>query len=149
METIMNNPALLWFLIGLGLLFAELIVPGLVIIFFGIGAWVTALLSLVIPMSLNVQLLVFLVASLLSLVLLRHYVAEWFKGRLMKSHEHNDEDDVVGREAEVTKLITAEAPGEVRFKGAEWQAESTQVLEPGERVLITGRKSIRLLVERK
>jgi len=34
--------ALLWFLLGLGVMALELVLPGFVIIFFGIGAWITA-----------------------------------------------------------------------------------------------------------
>ena len=35
---------LIWFLLGMVLLIAELAMPGIVLLFFGIGAWVTALL---------------------------------------------------------------------------------------------------------
>mgnify|MGYP007118357041 CR=1 FL=1 len=35
---------LLWFLVGLILLLSELALPGFVIVFFGVGAWVTAVL---------------------------------------------------------------------------------------------------------
>ena len=40
---ILQDPAVIWFLVGLGLLLLELALPGLVILFFGAGAWVTAL----------------------------------------------------------------------------------------------------------
>ena len=32
----------IWFLIGVGLLLLELVAPGLIFVFFGIGAWITA-----------------------------------------------------------------------------------------------------------
>jgi len=35
------NPTLIWFFIGLVLLIAEFSVPGVILVFFGIGAWVT------------------------------------------------------------------------------------------------------------
>ena len=36
------KPELIWFLIGLVLLLMEFAIPGLVVLFFGIGAWVVA-----------------------------------------------------------------------------------------------------------
>ena len=48
METsIFSKPELVWFIAGLGLFLLELVLPGFVIFFFGIGAWVTALICLV------------------------------------------------------------------------------------------------------
>ena len=40
------RPELIWFFIGLLLLFVELVVPGLVIAFFAFGAWVVAAVHL-------------------------------------------------------------------------------------------------------
>lgn len=50
--TFLKEPAMVWFLIGLVLIVSEFAVPGLVIIFFGLGAWATALALLAIDMSL-------------------------------------------------------------------------------------------------
>ena len=60
----LSDPAVIWFLVGLGLLLLELVLPGLVILFFGVGAWVTALVCAFTDISLNWQILIFLVASL-------------------------------------------------------------------------------------
>ena len=75
---ILSDPAVIWFLIGLGLLLLELILPGLVILFFGIGAWITALVCAIADINLNWQIFIFLVASLLGLVLLRKYLKKRF-----------------------------------------------------------------------
>ena len=61
------RPELIWFFIGLLLLFVELVVPGLVIAFFAFGAWVVAAVYLFTPLSLNQQLALFIMASVLSL----------------------------------------------------------------------------------
>ena len=68
---ILSDPAVIWFMVGLGLLLLELAIPGLVILFFGVGAWVTALVCALSDINLNLQILIFLIASLLRLVLLR------------------------------------------------------------------------------
>jgi len=52
---ILSDPAVIWFLIGLGLLLLELVLPGLVILFFGAGAWVTALACVLHDFNLNWQ----------------------------------------------------------------------------------------------
>jgi len=42
------SPALIWFLIGIGFLIAELALPGFVLIFFCLGSWVAALAAVLI-----------------------------------------------------------------------------------------------------
>ena len=68
------KPEVIWFIIGLALLISEFILPGVVIIFFGIGAWVTTIFILIFGISLNYQLVVFISTSLLSLALLRNFI---------------------------------------------------------------------------
>ena len=95
---ILSDPAVIWFLVGLGLLLLELALPGLVILFFGAGAWVTALVCAFTDINLNWQILIFLVASLLGLVLLRKYLKKRFFGRTDK--EIDDQlEEFIGRKA--------------------------------------------------
>ena len=68
------TPEVIWFLIGVGLLLLELVAPGLIFVFFGIGAWITATALLGIDLSLNAQLLLFAATSLGSLLLLRRSI---------------------------------------------------------------------------
>jgi membrane protein implicated in regulation of membrane protease activity len=68
--TFLREPAMVWFLIGLILIVSEFAVPGLVIIFFGLGAWAAALALLAIDMSLFFQIVIFLVVSITSLLVL-------------------------------------------------------------------------------
>ena len=42
------TPEIIWFLVGLVLLILEFAMPGLIIGFFGVGAWVVAIVCLVI-----------------------------------------------------------------------------------------------------
>jgi membrane protein implicated in regulation of membrane protease activity len=84
---ILSDPAVIWFLVGLGLLLLELALPGLVMLFFGAGAWVTAMVCAITDISLNWQIFIFLVASLLGLVLLRKYLKRRFFGKTDKEVE--------------------------------------------------------------
>ena len=69
--SILSRPELVWFIIGLIFFLLELVLPGFFIFFFGVGAWVTALLCLIAEPGVNIQALVFAVTSVLSLVALR------------------------------------------------------------------------------
>lgn len=141
--TFLKEPAMIWFLIGLVLIVAEFAVPGLIIIFFGLGAWASALAVLAVDLSLFLQIVIFLVVSITTLLLLRK--------RFVAAAENTPDltDEFVGKRAEVIQKFTRGKLGQVKFKGALWQAEtaSEQVLEPGDMVMIVGYESIILKVE--
>ena len=56
--------------------------------------------------------------------------------------------DVIGHRAVVTVRIEPGKPGKVELRGANWQAESDETLEPGTQVRIVKQESIALTVER-
>ena len=41
-----NNAAVIWFIVGFALFVLEFAVPGLVLFFFGLGAWITGIVLL-------------------------------------------------------------------------------------------------------
>jgi inner membrane protein len=73
-ENILSKPELIWFIIGLVMFLLELVIPGFFIFFFALGAWVTALVCLIADPGINVQLVIFTVSSVLSLLLLRRII---------------------------------------------------------------------------
>lgn len=76
-------PEIIWFVVGLILILMEFAVPGVILVFFGIGAWiVTALVYLGLLTSLTSQLFVFSGASLVLLVALRKLVKDKFYGHI-------------------------------------------------------------------
>lgn len=145
MDSLLEHNEVVWFLIGLALILLELVVPGLVLIFFGIGAWVTALVCLFLDVSLNTQLFIFLISSLASLALLRKALKKRYMDR--KLPEGDLEDEYVGKEAVVIAAFGPGEVGKVMFKGANWDAVSSFSVAGGQRVRIIGYKSIRLFVE--
>lgn len=141
-----KNPPVVWFLIGLLFALLELMVPGLVIIFFGVGAWITALLCLIFDLSIGLQILSFAIASVLSLALLRR----WFKNRIFQEKNakyETDDDEFIGKKALAETPINATTPGKVTFKGALWTAESAESIEAGQAVEIIDKESITLIVK--
>src|SRR5512133_1254522 len=96
-----QKPELFWFFIGLILLLFELFTPGFFIFFFGLGAWVTALICLIAEPGTNLQIIIFAVTSVLSLIGLRKII----KKRLFYNDEKKSddlEDEFTGKEAVAT-----------------------------------------------
>ncbi|MCD6273079.1 MAG: NfeD family protein [Deltaproteobacteria bacterium] len=140
---IFNEPAMVWFIIGLVCAVAEFILPGLIIIFFGIGAWCSALLLLVLDVSIFFQILIFILCSTLSLVFLRKRVS--FK----KEYAKDATEDFIGKRARAQERFTKGEFGKVFFNGTSWKAEtlSENIIKNGDYVKITGQDSLTLLVE--
>lgn len=139
------KPEIIWFLIGLVLLVLEFSAPGLIIAFFGVGAWVVALVALFMDISLTTQLLIFLITSVLMLVFLRKSLRKVFK--LDSIENQNEQEDFIGKRAIVTEKISTNTPGKVELNGTEWEAESTSEIAKGASVTITDRRSITFIVE--
>lgn len=142
------NEKVIWFAVGIIFLVFELMFPGLIMLFFAIGAWVVFLLSFLIDLSINSQLAIFIIASLLSLFLLRSYLKKSFGGH--KTAQNTDDvlqDDFIGQKASVEEDILPPASGKVSFRGTTWQAEADEKIEKGGMVEIIGKRSIKLIVK--
>ena len=139
------NSAVVWFGIGLVFLLLEFVLPGFILFFFGIGAWIVAILTLFIDVSLNVQLLVFLGSSLVTVLLFRNWVKNKFDIN-QRSPQHLEEE-YVGKFAMAETAIKPGHNGKVEFKGASWDASSDDYIEAGEQVLIIETRSILLIVK--
>ena len=140
------SPALTWFLLGIGLFLLELATPVFVESFFGLGALVVALLLWLFPsMPFWLQLAVFSAASILSLVFLRRYLQNVFRGA-SSTTDHID-DEFTGRTATVTAPIAPPLPGRVRLGDAEWSATAGVPLPENTPVRIVARDNLTLRVE--
>jgi membrane protein implicated in regulation of membrane protease activity len=147
---LVTNPGLLWFIAGLAMLLTELFAPALILMFFGLGAWVVAVFYLVFGIGLPAQLMVFGVSSLLLLVLLRRKLKTVFLGNVTSRQEAAGKniEDIFGREALVTIRIEPARPGKVEFNGVAWDAEADDSIEVDTRVKIIDRNGLRFKVTR-
>ncbi len=142
------NPPVVWFLIGLLLMLLEFVGPGIVIVFFGIGAWAVALLCLFANPSLNAQLALFLVVSVTLLGLLRRRFQMLFhKGMAPTSTEEEVLEEFIGKRATVTEKIAPNVVGKVEFRGTYWEAEADQLIPKGALVEIVGKTNLTLKVK--
>jgi membrane protein implicated in regulation of membrane protease activity len=145
----MFSPAFWWAIVGVGLMLCEFAVPGLILFFFGLGGLFTALLVWLVPMSLTLQLVVFTMASLVVLFGLRRLLKPVFTGRAIDVNETDYSEGMAGQEANVAEAISPEAAGRVVLNGTGWKAESEEVLSVGQAVVVTGQKSLTLIVKSK
>jgi len=146
--SIFSRPEMIWFIIGLVLFLLELIIPGFVIFFFAVGAWITALLCLISDPGINLQAIVFAVTSVLSLVALRKIIQKrFFYSKVDLSNAV--EDEFSGKEAIALTDFSRGKNGKVEFKGTQWKAESESDITEGQRVIIKAKESFTLIVEPK
>ncbi len=135
----------IWLIVGLLMLFAELMSVALVFVFFAIAAFVTALLAATgLVGSWEYQLFLFSALSVIATLALRKPVRQWVNKS--KQKEYNE---YTGETAMVISDIPAHGEGRIFYRGAEWMAISARNvrIEAGSKVIIVKADGIRLLVE--
>lgn len=150
MQDLFANPQAIWFSFGLILLLGELILPGVLLIFFGLGAWTVVLISIVITLGGFIQFAVFIVASVVYLLLLRTRITALLYGKTWKftNYASSTQDDVMGREVDVSQDIIPPHPGYVLLNGTLWQAKAAEAIATGSRVRIIKQDVLLLTVEK-
>lgn len=144
MESFLNN-AVIWFGLGLALFLLEFLLPGFILFFFGVGAWIVAIMTFFFDVSINTQLIVFVISSIVSVLLFRNWVKRRFGMGLSSADALPDE--FVGKLAVAETMILPGKNGRVEFRGTEWDACSEETIRPGENVIITRIDSILLYVK--
>jgi membrane protein implicated in regulation of membrane protease activity len=142
---ILLTAAVIWTIIGFVLFLLEFVLPGLILFFFALGAWIVAILCLFLDLSVNAQLIIFLISSVVTVLLLRKWLS-----KILSERKHRSElleDEFLGKTAVAETAISPAENGKVEFKGTIWQAASKDKIEKGENVIIIGNESILLHVK--
>ncbi|MCH8531134.1 MAG: NfeD family protein [Saccharospirillum sp.] len=141
------SAALVWIIIGIVLILSELMATSIVAVFIGIGAIVTGvLLHFGLIDSLAMQLIVFGVTSLGSLIIARKRFKQMFGGFSMdQGEEHTKFRKDLGERVVVEKDFINGA-GRVRLNGVEWDALSDDDLKTGDVAWVIANEGIRLSV---
>lgn len=142
----------IWLIIGSLLIVSEIFISGFVVFFFGVGALVTVVATLIFPeSSLSSQIAFFTLASLASLLLSGVLFKKTFRGD--ESSEHScaeiESDDISGADAVAVSPISPLVKGRVEFRGTEWDATSEVEIASGRVVTIVGRDNLLLSVKPK
>ncbi len=144
------SPALFYLLVGLGFVGVELLIMQFSVfwfLFFGVGAFVAALVSWIMPgLSFAAVTGVFLLASVLTTAALYPRLRKWQKhSNVMPGN------DAIGQATKVVAPISAQADGKVVWSGTEWPAQLAQgesPFETGDTARIRRLEGIRLIVGR-
>lgn len=140
----------LWLAIGLVCIITELFIPGLVVIFVGLGALTVASgIYLGYVNNITTQLSTFFISSLIYLLTLRMIFIHYFPTNAQKENIDEDEN-VFGQVALVVELIPAHGVGRIQHSDSTWPARSHSDFEiaKGAKVKIIGRENITWIVEK-
>ncbi len=149
MKEFILNPVLIWFVVGLIMFLIELAGPGLFVVFFGVGAWIIAIICYFVDISINAQLFSFIVISVLSLVLFRNMLKSLIEGHTRnKQNLESDLDDYVGSKGVVKEEIDASKGGKIELNGTQWDAEADEVIAVGETVEIIEKDNLTFKVKK-
>ena len=106
----------------------EIIIPGLVTIWFSVAAAITMVFAFFIKNS-AIELLIFAAASCILLIFTRPLLAEYLK----KFNKENFHSGNLGSKVEITRVVNAERREYlVKFKGTVYMAECKDILKLGE-----------------
>jgi Membrane protein implicated in regulation of membrane protease activity len=146
----MFEPWFAWAVAGFVCIGLEMLLPGFVIFFFGVGGLLTAVFSLVpfVADELWLQVLLFVAFSIGSLVFLRRKFTRVFAGTIFDSNRGNVDSDGIGEIADVIETAGTVAEGRIRFRGTTWKAHTREGECPaGSRVKIAAREGMTYIVE--
>ena len=146
----MLDPAVYWVMIAVMLCVLELVTPGFVLLFFGVGAAATALVSWLLPQTaIALQLAVFIVVSLASFFSLRGVMRRRFFSSAPDSEGGEDVDQQLvkpGDKGVVSAVIAPPAEGRIKCAGTFWRATALERIEEGEIVVVLHRDGLLLHV---
>ncbi|MBQ3381016.1 MAG: NfeD family protein [Oscillospiraceae bacterium] len=139
--------SVLWLIAMIVLLIIEAVVPGLISIWFALGA-LAALVAALFHAPFWLQVVWFLVVSILTLLLTRPFVKKYVNNRVTPTNA----DMVIGKEAVVTEAIdNLQEKGAVRLDGKIWtarMADESAGAEVGETVHILRIEGVKLITEK-
>ena len=140
----------LWLGSGIFLMAIEFLVPGLVMVFVGLGALTVALgMHLGYIDEILQQFITFFISSIIYLLTLRFLVLRFVPSVTRKENIDEDEE-VMGSIVELVADINSGEFGRVEHSGSSWQAraEGDQTILKGEQVKIIGRDNITWIVQK-
>jgi len=139
------EPYIVWLILGVVLVVAEIFIPSFFIFWFGVGAFVASGLS--VAFGTLVQVIAFVVVSGLLVLFTRPFAKKISGKEPRKIHI----DEIIGKTAVVTETIDNSAgKGLIRVGGDIWRALSVDdsIVESGEKVTILKVDGTRLVLRK-
>lgn len=136
----------LWVIILVGTLIVEVVTFGnLISIWFSIGA-LAAYFALLLGFGFPVQLGVFIVVSIASLLSIRPLAANYFRGNIVATNA----DRIIGQQTTLVKAIKSNGWGEVNVFGTVWSVAelNNRPLDAGTVVEVVAIEGAKLIVKK-
>ena len=142
----MSEMLILWIIVLIAAIVIEAITMGLTTIWFSGGALIAMIIELL-HGNVILQLIVFLIVSLILLYFTRPIAVKYFN----KERTQTNLDSLIGKQAVVTSTIhNLKETGQVMVEGKEWTARSSDpevIFEKDSIVRIISIKGVKLIVE--
>ena len=134
----------IWIAALVAFLIVEAVTYQMITVWFGVGALFSALCA-VAEASLNVQITVFLIVSIVTLCLFRPLAMRHFKTKT----ERTNVDSLIGKTVTVTQKVTSQ-DGKGKINGMEWtlRCDDGVEIEEGERVVVEKIEGVKLMVKK-
>jgi len=133
----------IWILIAAVCFIAELVTFGFFIMWFGVGASVSAVLNYL-GFSETTQIIAFILVSIILLVVSRPFAERITQGLPTKKAAS---DRLIGEKGIVIEDISPDNGGIVKIGGDIWRAISDQKISKDERILVEKIKGVTLVVK--
>lgn len=129
-----------WAIVTVTMAILEIIIPGLVTIWFACAGLVLVLISEMVKNS-TAEFFIFAVTALLLVIFTRPALKRWIEVR-KKAYEGEGSETVI-------ENIMEDGKYEVRFKGVLWTAISPYIFVKGEKVIIDGFEGNKIILRKK
>ena len=115
-------PWLIWFVVGIAVSLSELVIPGFIIIFFGVGCLGAAVLAAVLPDAYTAQIAIFIAVTVVSLATLRKTAMRVFVGKSEEAQGETSEQNFVKARVVIDHELEPGQETRVRYRGSIWRA---------------------------
>lgn len=129
-----------WAIVTVTMAILEIIIPGLVTIWFACAGLILVLISEMVKNS-TVEFFIFAVTALFLVIFTRPALKRWIEVR-KKAYEGEGSETVI-------ENITGVGKYEVKFKGVLWTAISPYIFVKGEKVIIDGFEGNKIILKKK
>lgn len=137
----------LWLIVLVACVAIELFTMGLTTIWFACGAAVAAVLAVFLPQNLLLQILAFVVVSIVVVLTVRPIAVKYFN----KDRARTNIESMIGKQGIVVgEIDNLQGCGQITVGGMEWSARSVeqeQKIPVGSVVIIRAVDGVKLLVE--
>jgi membrane protein implicated in regulation of membrane protease activity len=142
------NNYLYWLIGGAVLILLEFLVPGLVVVFLGLGALLTGGVLYLGWISEPVALLAFFAfSSILMLATLRRLIMRFYPSDSERVEADEDKLLIGQKATAISTIYPSDYSGRIRFSGTTWSARSERgEIAEGTGVVIVGRENINFVV---